>query len=47
MMISAIFVWRIMTYYLLMLTGFVAVLTEGGMRFLEGEQKEKKSDGTP
>ena len=47
MMISAIFVWRFMTYYLLMLTGFAAVVAEGGMRFIEGEQKEKKSDGTP
>lgn len=47
MLISAILVWRIVTYYLLMATGFVAVLAEGGMRFLEGEQKEKKSDGTP
>ncbi len=46
MMISAIFVWRFMTYYLLLLGGFVAVVAEGGMRFLE-EQKEKKSDGTP
>jgi hypothetical protein len=46
-MISAIFVWRFMTYYLLMLTGFAAVVAEGGMRFIEGEQKEKKSDGTP
>jgi uncharacterized protein (TIRG00374 family) len=47
MMISAIFVWRFMTYYLLLLGGFVAVVAEGGMRFIEGEQKEKKSDGTP
>jgi uncharacterized membrane protein YbhN (UPF0104 family) len=47
MMIGVIVVWRIMTYYLLMATGFAAVLAEGGMRFLEEEQKEKKSDGTP
>lgn len=46
MMISAIFVWRFITYYFLMLGGFAAVVAEGGMRFLEGEQKEKKSDGT-
>lgn len=46
MMLSAIFVWRFMTYYLLMLIGFVSVLAEGGMRFLEGAQKEKDSDGT-
>ncbi len=47
MMISAILVWRFITYYLLMLIGFVAVVAEGGMRFVEGEQKERKSDGTP
>ncbi len=47
MMISAIFVWRFLTYYLLMIIGFVSVLAEGGMRFVEGEQKEKKTDGTP
>jgi len=47
MMISAVVVWRIMTYYLLMLIGFAAVVAEGGMRFLEGEQKEKKHNGTP
>jgi uncharacterized protein (TIRG00374 family) len=42
MMLSAIFVWRFMTYYLLMLVGFASVLAEGGMRFVEGEQKERK-----
>jgi uncharacterized protein (TIRG00374 family) len=46
-MLSAIFVWRFFTYYLLLLIGFVSVLAEGGMRFLEGEQKEKIDDGTP
>jgi uncharacterized protein (TIRG00374 family) len=46
MMLSAIFVWRSMTYYLLMLVGFASVLVEGGMRFVEGEQKERKRGRT-
>ena len=56
MMLSAIFAWRFMTYYLLLLIGFASVLAEGGMRFLESEQEkgiaegeppEEQSDGTP
>lgn len=55
MMLSAIFAWRFMTYYLLLLIGFVSVLAEGGMRLLEGEQgkvmaqtqqSEEHGDGT-
>ncbi len=42
-MLSAIFIWRFMTYYLLMLIGFVSVLAEGGMRFLEGEQRSDRA----
>ena len=42
MMFSAIFVWRLMTYYLLLLVGFASVVTEGSMRFVEGEQRERK-----
>ncbi len=46
-LLSAIFVWRVITYYLLMLIGLVSILAEGGMRFFEAEQKERETDGTP
>lgn len=46
-MLSAIFVWRAITYYLLMLIGFISVVAEGGMRFFEAEQKERDKDGAP
>ncbi len=46
-MLSAIFLWRAITYYLLMLIGFISVLAEGGMRFFEAEQKERETNGAP
>ncbi len=47
-MVSAIFLWRFFTYYLLMLLGFVSVLAEGGMRFFESGQKAgRDDDATP
>lgn len=48
MMLSAIFCWRTFTFYILLLFGFLSVLAEGGMRFLEkGQKEEEKADGTP